>query len=83
MAFRTYVSGLSIDLEDARALVAALPLTDVEVQRRPGLPVLQFQGRKAAVNLTVFGATGRTDTALVERPQAVKCPAGGAAVVAV
>ena len=35
MAFRTYVSGLSIDLEDARALVAALPLTDVEVQRRP------------------------------------------------
>lgn len=48
MLFRTYVSGLSIDLEDARALVAALPLTDVEVQRQPGLPVLQFQGRKAA-----------------------------------
>ena len=48
MAFRTYVSGLSIDLEDARALVAALPLTDVEVHRRPGFPVLQFQGRKAA-----------------------------------
>jgi ubiquinone/menaquinone biosynthesis C-methylase UbiE len=48
MAFRTYVSGLSIDLEDARALVAALPLTDVEVHRRPGFPVLQLQGRKAA-----------------------------------
>jgi ubiquinone/menaquinone biosynthesis C-methylase UbiE len=48
MLFRTYVSGLSIDLEDARALVAALPLTDIEVQRSPGLPVLQFQGRKAA-----------------------------------
>jgi len=48
MLFRTYVSGLSIDLADAQALVAALPLTDVEVQRRPGLPVLQFQGRKAA-----------------------------------
>jgi hypothetical protein len=30
-------------VEDARALVAALPLTDVEKQRRPGLPVLQFQ----------------------------------------
>jgi SAM-dependent methyltransferase len=48
MVFRTYISGLSIDLEDARALVAALPLTDLEVQRRPGDPTLQFQGRKAA-----------------------------------
>jgi ubiquinone/menaquinone biosynthesis C-methylase UbiE len=48
MLFRTYVGGLSIDLEDARDLVAGQPLTDVEVQRRPGLPVLQFQGRKAA-----------------------------------
>jgi ubiquinone/menaquinone biosynthesis C-methylase UbiE len=48
MVFRTYVSGLSIDLQDARALVATLPLTDVEVQRRPGLPILQFQGRKSA-----------------------------------
>ncbi|GBE63769.1 hypothetical protein MFM001_02310 [Mycobacterium sp. MFM001] len=47
MLFRTYVSGLSIDLEDARALVAALPLTDVEVSRLPGLPILQFHGRKA------------------------------------
>jgi ubiquinone/menaquinone biosynthesis C-methylase UbiE len=48
MVFRTYISGLSLDLEDARALVAALPLTDVEVQRRPGDPTLQFGGRKAA-----------------------------------
>ena len=48
MVFRTYISGLSIDLEDARALVAALPLTDVQVQRRFGDPILQFQGRKAA-----------------------------------
>lgn len=48
MAFRTYVTGLSIDLEDARTLVAELPLMDVEVKRRPGEPALQFQGRKVA-----------------------------------
>ncbi|MGH3522431.1 MAG: class I SAM-dependent methyltransferase [Mycobacterium sp.] len=48
MVFRTYISGLSIDLEDARALVAALPLTDTEVQRLAGQPALQFRGRKAA-----------------------------------
>jgi hypothetical protein len=40
-------------------------------------------GPESSLNLTVFGATGRTGTALVERPQAVKSPAGGAARVAV
>jgi ubiquinone/menaquinone biosynthesis C-methylase UbiE len=40
MAIRTYVLGQGLDLDDARALVAGRPLTDVRVKRVPSVPML-------------------------------------------
>ncbi len=45
--FHTWVTGQAFDLDDARALVAGLPLRDVSVRRIPGTPGLVMQGRRA------------------------------------
>ena len=43
--FRTWVAGHAIDLDDARALLAALPLVDTHVERVAGTPGLLLRGR--------------------------------------
>jgi SAM-dependent methyltransferase len=45
MLFRTFVAGQSIDLDDARALLAGLPLEESEVRRIEGTPGLLIVGR--------------------------------------
>ena len=45
--FRMYIAGQSLDLDDARALCASLPLDDVDGPRRiPGTPALIMCGTK-------------------------------------
>ncbi len=44
--FRTFVAGRSIDLEEARSLMAELPLTSWEVSRIRGTPALLMRGRR-------------------------------------
>jgi SAM-dependent methyltransferase len=44
--FRTWVAGQALDLDDARRLIAELPLSDVRVERVRGAPGLLFGGRK-------------------------------------
>ncbi len=44
VVFRTYVSGHSIDLEDARELLAGLPLTKTDAYRVAGTPALALEG---------------------------------------
>lgn len=46
LRFRTFVAGQSLDLEDARALVADRPLTGTRVERVPGDPMLLIAGFK-------------------------------------
>lgn len=46
MAFRTYVAGQALDLDDARRLLAPLKLNGAYVERLPNLPALAFGGRK-------------------------------------
>ena len=46
MMFRTYVAGQGLDLDDARAHLAALPLDDTRAERMPGAPGLLLGGRK-------------------------------------
>jgi SAM-dependent methyltransferase len=45
LLFRTFVAGQAIDLDEARALLAAHPLTGVTVERIAGAPALILQGR--------------------------------------
>jgi ubiquinone/menaquinone biosynthesis C-methylase UbiE len=45
-AFRTWVAGRSLDLDEARALVQALPLTEHRVERIEGTPGLLLHGVK-------------------------------------
>lgn len=45
-AFRTWVAGQAIDLDDARALVSGLSLEATEVRRVPGTPALMLAGSK-------------------------------------
>ncbi|GMV15301.1 MAG: class I SAM-dependent methyltransferase [Polyangiaceae bacterium] len=45
-AFRTWVAGQAIDLDDARELVGALPLEASEVRRISGTPALVLGGTK-------------------------------------
>jgi ubiquinone/menaquinone biosynthesis C-methylase UbiE len=47
-AFRTYVAGQSIDLEDARKLLEAQPIVEATAERVPGAPVLLLTGRRPA-----------------------------------
>lgn len=47
-AFRTWVAGQALDLDDARELVAALPLARTQVRRVPGTPALVLGGQKPA-----------------------------------
>lgn len=47
MAFRTYVAGQSIDLDDARRMSELLPLSSCEISRIPGTPGLVIDGIKA------------------------------------
>ena len=42
--FRTWVAGQGIDLEDARRLLAAVPLHDASAERVPGAPFLILRG---------------------------------------
>ena len=44
--FRTFVAGQSVDLEEARQLLSAMPLLEKEVRRLPETPALLLQGRK-------------------------------------
>jgi ubiquinone/menaquinone biosynthesis C-methylase UbiE len=44
--FRTFVAGQSLDLDDARGLLAALDLREARVERTPDLPGLRMIGRK-------------------------------------
>jgi SAM-dependent methyltransferase len=44
--FRTFVAGQTLDLDDARALAAALPLDPWDVRRIAGTPGLVLRGRK-------------------------------------
>jgi ubiquinone/menaquinone biosynthesis C-methylase UbiE len=44
MVFRTHVAGQGLDLEDARRLLAALPLIDTLAERVPGTPGLSLRG---------------------------------------
>jgi ubiquinone/menaquinone biosynthesis C-methylase UbiE len=44
--FRTFVAGQSLDLEEAREMVAGLPLVGVSVTRVPDDPTLLVVGRK-------------------------------------
>ena len=46
-AFRTWVAGRGIDLDDARALLAGLAITDARVTRTPGAPALLLEARRA------------------------------------
>jgi SAM-dependent methyltransferase len=46
--FRTWVAGQAIDLDDARALLADLPLVDARVERIAGTPGLLLRGRSRA-----------------------------------
>ncbi|MCC6663343.1 MAG: class I SAM-dependent methyltransferase [Polyangiaceae bacterium] len=45
-AFRTWVAGQAIDLDDARELVGGLSLEATEVRRVPGTPALMLAGSK-------------------------------------
>ncbi len=47
-AFRTWVAGRAIDLDEARALLEPLPLEDKRAERIPGTPGLMMVGRKTA-----------------------------------
>ncbi|MCC6899988.1 MAG: class I SAM-dependent methyltransferase [Polyangiaceae bacterium] len=47
-AFRTWVAGQAIDLDDARELVGGLSLLRTEVRRVPGTPALMLAGSKPA-----------------------------------
>lgn len=42
-AFRTFVAGQSLDLDDLRALGEALPLKELQVERQPGLPSIALR----------------------------------------
>ncbi len=44
--YRGFVSGLALDLEDARALVSSIPGVQWEVARLPGTPALVMRGRR-------------------------------------
>lgn len=44
--FRTWVAGQSLDIEEARALAARVPLRDPVVERVPGFPLLLLAGRR-------------------------------------
>jgi SAM-dependent methyltransferase len=46
--FRTWVAGQALDLDDARRLTAALPLTEARAERVEGTPGLLLGGRKRA-----------------------------------
>lgn len=47
LVFRSFIAGRSIDLDEARALLARLPLTTKEARRLEGMPALILQGRRA------------------------------------
>ena len=47
MGFRTYVAGQGLDLDDARELLAGLPLAEPLVERVAGTPAVALSGRKA------------------------------------
>ena len=42
--FRTFVAGQSLDLDDSRRLLSALPLTDVAFERLAETPCISFRG---------------------------------------
>jgi len=46
MGFRTYVAGQGLDLDDARELLASLPLAEPLVERVAGTPAVALSGRK-------------------------------------
>lgn len=64
IAFRMGVAGYGPDLDDARALLAGLPLAEAEARRLDGTPALVMLGRKA-------GARGG------DRPKRGRIPADG------
>lgn len=43
-AFRTFVAGQSLDLDDLRALAEELPLKEFQAERQPGLPSIALRG---------------------------------------
>lgn len=45
--FRTWVAGQGLDLDDARALLAQLPLRDARASRLPGTPAVLLEGTRA------------------------------------
>ena len=45
-AFRTWVAGQGLDLDEARDIAARLPLDDVEVERTEGAPAVVIRGRR-------------------------------------
>ncbi len=45
-AFRTWVAGQSLDLDEARGLLEPLALVDASAQRVEGMPALALRGRK-------------------------------------
>jgi len=47
LLYRTYVSGLSLDLLDAENLMKELSLKEYEVSRVPNLPALMMIGQKS------------------------------------
>ena len=49
--FRRFIAGGSINLEQARTLIADRPFEEVTVRRIPGEPALEIIGRKAASRL--------------------------------
>ena len=46
MGFRTYVAGRSIDAEDAQELTHGLEMSEVEVIRPDGLPIVLIRGNR-------------------------------------
>lgn len=49
--FRTWIAGRSIDLDDARALAAGVPLTETVVKRIPDSPLIMITGRRASPSM--------------------------------
>lgn len=45
-AFRTFVAGQSLDLDELRTLAEELPLSEFQVERVPGLPSIGLRGRR-------------------------------------
>jgi ubiquinone/menaquinone biosynthesis C-methylase UbiE len=45
LGFRTFVAGQGLDLDDARRLLADLPLAESTAERIPGAPAIAIEGR--------------------------------------